>query len=77
MEQKKRKLIRMLKALTPRDNTNIHCASRKAAGKTNIEDCVDISIHQKYIKKSIEKLITAADNSNGNIGTKSKEKSRK
>ena len=61
----------MLKTLHPRDDMNRLYMSRKEGrrGLASIEDCVGASQQglKKYTKKSKERLITAACNSNGNI----------
>ena len=65
----------MYKALYSRNAIDRLYVSRKEEGRglTNIENCGDASIQglEEYIKKSKERPITAAINSNGNLKTNS------
>ena len=71
MDQRRRKLMTMHKALDPRDDIDRLCVSRKEGGKglSSIEDCIDTPIRRfrDYIKKNKERLITVTRNSIGNI----------
>ena len=71
MNQKTRKLMTMQKALHQGGNINRIYVSRKRRTRASIEDCVEASIRRLkgYIKKSKERLMTAASNSNDNIRT--------
>ena len=73
MDQRTRKLMIMNKAFHPSDNIDGLYVSRKAGvrGLANIDDYVDASTQslKEHIKMSKERLITAANNSNGNIRT--------
>ena len=63
-------------ALHPRDDIDRLYVSRKEGERefTNIEDCIDASIQRlkKNTKMNKEILITAANNSNGNVKNKQK-----
>ena len=61
MDQRKRKLMTMHKALHPRDDVDRLFVSRKEGGRglTSIEDCVDASIQR--LEDYIEKTRTKTD----------------
>ena len=71
MEQRKRKLMTMHKVLHSIDDIDRLDVSRKERGKelANITYCVDVSTLElkNYLKKSNERLITAANCSSKNI----------
>ena len=71
MDQKKKKLMTMHKALHRRDGIDRLHVSRKEGrrGLASIEDSVDASIREleDYIKKTQKRLITAASNSTDTI----------
>ena len=75
MDQRTRKLMKMHDALHPRDDINRLYVSRKEGrrGLASIRDCIDTSMQglENNIKKSRERLITAASNSSSNITNRS------
>ena len=73
MDQRKRKLLTIHKALHPGDIIDRLYASENEVGIGigSIEDYVDASIQglEEYIKKSKERLITAANCRSSNVST--------
>ena len=70
-DKKVGKLMTMHKALHLRDDVDRLYVSRKESGKwlSRIEDCVDASTLEDYIKKSKKRLITTVSNSDGILRT--------
>ena len=75
MDKKTRKLVTTHKALRSKDDVEKLYMSKEESGLACIEDCADaaIQILEDYIKKSKERLITAANHSIGNIRTEQQE----